>query len=366
MSSVSSVEKKRLRDRRSQQTLRDKKLRHTAELKERVDHCAQYHNDQSVQRLLQVISGLREQNETLLNRQKGLKSLVSSWDKDWEALPNADRSSRNGAYLYREMGSQEPQLPQIQHDRNDLSPLIGANRQTNPLLATPTASPHTESPTESLPANNPPPWNQIPLHSDDFSSVQTIVSCPWLAYPEKITPCPDTPSSALDILYGTKTNQLADMIHTALQRRPVRDPERLAIGWLAYHATRWIISPTPATFERLPAFLRPMQEQLQVPHPAVLDFMPWPKLRLNLMNRWHLYNKERDDFFGMFACCIKIRWPWGEDILERNEENELVIKPQFYETFMSEAGWGVTPEFIARYPDLFVGIDINSIVVELV
>lgn len=365
MSSVSSVEKKRLRDRRSQQTLRDKKLRHTAELKEQVDHCAQYHNDQGVQRLLQVISGLREQNNVLLDRQKNLKILVGSWDRDWEALPGAENFRHNGASAYKETNSQEPHVTQTQNERNGLAASEWSNRPVNAVLRTPTTSPHTEPPMECLPAYKPPPWNQLPLNSDDFTSIRTLISCPWFAYPERIAPCPDIPSSALDILYGTKTNPLADMIHTALQRRPIRDPERLAIGWLSYHMTRWIISPSPATFERLPVFLRPMQEQMQTAHPVVLDFMPWPKLRLNLMHRWHLYVKDRDDLFGMFACCIKIRWPWGEDILERNEENELVIKSQFYETFMSQRGWGLTPEFIARYPDLFVGIDINSIVVEL-
>ncbi|KAJ5762016.1 uncharacterized protein N7511_005398 [Penicillium nucicola] len=366
MSSVSSVEKKRLRDRRSQQTLRDKKLRHAAVLKEQVDHCVQYHDDQGVQRLLRVISGLREQNEALIDRQTRLKTLVTSWDRDGESLPSDNRSNQTGACLYKEIGNQEPQFLQPKRDQDCHPHSTRASEQTDPFLATPTISPHTESPTESPPANKPSPWNQIPLHSDDFSRVQTIVSCPWFAYPEKIIPCPDIPSSALDILYGTKTNPLADMIHTALQRRPIRDPERLSIGWLAYHATRWIVSPSPATYERLPVFLRPMKEQLQVPHPVVLDLMPWPKLRLNLMNRWNFYYKDRDELFGMFACCVKIRWPWGEDILERNEDNELVMKPQFYETFMSERGWGITPEFIARYPDLFAGIDINSIVVELV
>lgn len=64
----------------------------------------------------------------------------------------------------------------------------------------------------------------------------------------------------------------------------------------------------------------------------------------------------------MFACCAKIRWPWGEDILERNGENELVIKEEFYKTFLSESGWGLTAEFIGRYPDLMSGIDANSLV----
>jgi hypothetical protein len=193
-----------------------------------------------------------------------------------------------------------------------------------------------------------------------------MVSCPWFAYPEQIIPCPNTPSSPLDILYGTKSNPLADMIHAALQRRPIRDPERLGIGWLTYHISRWIISPSPTAYDLLPPFIRPVRGQMRIAHPLVLDLLPWPKVRLNLIHRWHFYCNDRDDLFGMFACCTKIRWPWGEGILERNDENELCIKPTFYETFMSESGWGLTPEFIDRYPDLVAGIDISSLVFEVV
>jgi hypothetical protein len=130
--------------------------------------------------------------------------------------------------------------------------------------------------------------------------------------------------------------------------------------------SRWILAASPATYEQLPLFLRPVQGQMQIAHPMVLDFLPWPKLRLNLIQRWHLYGNDRDGLFGMFACCVKIRWPWGEPILERDARNELEIKKSFYETFMSESGWGLTPEFIARYPDLMAGIDIATLVFEVV
>jgi hypothetical protein len=68
----------------------------------------------------------------------------------------------------------------------------------------------------------------------------------------------------------------------------------------------------------------------------------------------------------MFACCTKIRWPWGEDILERDDRNELRIKKRFFDTFMSQSGWGLTPEFIRRYPDLVEGMDIREIEFALV
>ncbi|KAJ6142842.1 hypothetical protein N7471_002295 [Penicillium samsonianum] len=361
---MSSNEKKRLRDRRSQQTLREKKLRHATQLEEQVAHCEQHHSDQGVQRLLQVIEGLRKQNEALLTRQRSLKLLVNSWETEIDEPAATDDSSHDLSSLYKEMSNREAQFS-LQTNFNELIPQHGISNILNPPMSAAPTPPQFQSPSlEPLTAETTPLWNQIPPHTDDFST-RTMISCPWFVYPELIFPCPDTPSSPLDFIYGTKTNPLADMIHTALQRRPVRDPERLGTGWLAYHYSRWVIAPSPETYGRLPAFLRPVQGQITVPHPLVLDFMPWPRLRLNLIRRWHLYSKHRDDLFGFMACCVKIRWPWNETILERNERNELCINKAFYEVFMSESGWGLTPEFIRRYPDLVEGMDINQIMIEL-
>ncbi|KAJ5145483.1 uncharacterized protein N7515_000047 [Penicillium bovifimosum] len=335
---MSSAEKKRLRDRRSQQTLRDKKQRHAAELEEKVAHCEQHHSDQGVQRLLQVIQGLREQNETLRCRQNSLKSLVSSWETEQEELPVAADSNHDWSSLYKEMSNREAQFSlqtdpniSILHGRQGIPSLLN-----DPLSAAATP-PQIHSP--SLEPVSSASWSQIPSHSDDLAT-GTEISCPWFAYLDQITPCPDSPSSPLDMLYGTKTNPLADMIHSALQRRPIRDPERLGFGWVIYHYSRWILRPTPETFARLPEFLRPVQGQMTIRHPMILDIVPWPRMRLNLIRRWHLYADERDDLFGMFACCVRIRWPWGERILERDERNELCIKKEFYDTFMRLGGWG--------------------------
>lgn len=361
---MSSNEKKRLRDRRSQQTLREKKLRHTAQLQEQVAHCEQHHSDQGVQRLLQVIEGLRKQNEGLLTRQESLKSLVNSWDTKLDEPTATDDSNHDLSSLYKEMNNREAQFS-LQTDFNELIPQHGISNLLNTPISAVSTPRRIRSPSlEPLSAETTPLWNQIPPHTDDFRT-RTMVSCPWFVYPELIIPCPDIPNSPLDLIYGTKANPLADMIHTALQRRPVRDPERLGTGWLAYHFSRWVISPSPETYGRLPAFLRPVQGQMAVPHPLVLDFLPWPRLRLNLIRRWHVYGKDRDGLFGFMACCVKLRWPWNETILERNEQNELCMKKAFYETFMSESGWGLTPEFIRRYPDLVEGMDINEVVFEL-
>ncbi|KAL1881072.1 hypothetical protein Plec18167_003614 [Paecilomyces lecythidis] len=376
---MSSAEKKRLRDRRAQQTLRNKRLQRTIKLEEQVAHCEQHHDDQGTQRLLQTIESLRKQNAVLIRRQQRLRSLILSWDDDYPVnLPSIGQISQDEA-IQESLGCPENNTlrPLVSDDTNTCSMgSISVNDSSGLLYSTPASTstaPPIPQPSLSSPSNVPLslnkdqflPWKLLPLNDDDFSSPQGI-SLPWLAYPERIASSPDTPLSPLDFLYGTRENFLSDTIHMVTRRRPLRDPERLAVGWLGYHLTKWLFSPSPTTYARLPEFLRPTLGQTQIPHPIVLDFLPWPKLRLNLIQRWHVYRELRDELFGMLAICIKIRWPWGENILERDERNELCIRRSFYDTFMSESGWGLTSEFINKYPDLVAGTDIASIIYEVI
>lgn len=353
-SCLSPSERKRLRDRRAQQNLRDKKLRYTTQLEDRVAYCEQHHGDEGTQRLLQLIKGLRSQNDALLKWRERLLSFVNSSPVDAPGISAGHTAAGQRTHLASDQCR------------------IANTSMSDAFCVLPDRLPNLDQPATTCPSVTPEPllpsvhdvWKRLPSHEDDFSDA-TTVSCPWLLHLEQIIPCPDIPSSPLDILYGSKTNALADLINKATRRRPLRDPERLALGWLVYLLTRWLIAPSPTTYDNLPAFLRPTTEQLEIVHPIALDFPPWPGFRANLVRQWDSHRGFRDDLFGMLACCSKVRWPWGEPVLERDEGNELRMKPDFYKTFTSEAGWGLTPEFIARYPQLLVGVDVHSVIHEV-
>ncbi|KAL5356284.1 hypothetical protein BJX96DRAFT_186237 [Aspergillus floccosus] len=364
---MSSSERKKLRDRRAQQNLRDKKLRYTTQLEGRVAYCERHHGDEGTQHLLQLIKGLRSQNDSLLRWRERLLSFVNSSPVDAPGISGEHTAAHHCTGL---SSSQSPHLASDQSRISNLSisdafcvPSDGRTNLDPPATNRPPVTPVRPSLEPHLPSVHDA-WKRLPLHEDDFAD-PTTVSCPWLLQLEQIIPCPDIPSSPLDILYGSKTNVLADLINKATNRRPMRDPERLALGWLVYLLTRWLIAPSPTTYENLPVFLRPTTEQLEIVHPMALDFPPWPGFRANLVKQWYSYRDFRDDLFGMLSCCSKVRWPWGEPILERDEANELRMKPEFYKTFMSESGWGLTPEFIARYPQLLVGVDVQSVIHEV-
>lgn len=361
MSDRSSADKKRDRDRRAQQNLRDKKLRHTAKLEAQVAHCEQYHNDTGVKNLLGVIDGLRRQNEILVARQKALRSVVNSWDEKLEETGPSNSPMTQDTNT-EQAGHSFPRESCVPGGSNSLDMANHLACSMAPSTS-PASLPQTPKAAHSI--NSSSPWNELPLYSDNLSSIETS-SLPWLAYPEMIAQCPDTPESPLDILYGSRTNMLANVIHTFIERRPVRDPERLAMGLIIYHFSKWIIEPSPKAFAKLPTFTHPLQEQFEIEHPIAISSLPYPKLRSNLVHQWPLYENNRDELFGLLACSIKIRWPWGVKILDRDEDNQIRIKPAFYETFMKEEGWGLMQEFINKHPNLMVGVDVGSLVFSIV
>ncbi|OJJ67247.1 hypothetical protein ASPBRDRAFT_69297 [Aspergillus brasiliensis CBS 101740] len=327
--SLSSAEKKRLRDRRAQQTLRTKKQQYTTQLEDKVAHCERYHDDSGTQHLLQVIEGLQRENQVLRTRQEGLKTLITSWE--------------------------DPSPPHLLH------PQPPTQLPLPPIHSTTTTS-SSPQPNKEDSDSISPLYSLLPLHSDFPSLNPSLI---WLTLPPStITSCPPSPHP-LDLLYGTKTNPLANTIYISSLRRPLRDPERLAFGWLGYHYTKWLLNPNPETFAQLPTFMHPVEEQLRIAHPTSLDLIIWPEIRVTLIREWEVYARQRDDLFGFLACCMKVRWPWGESLLERDEGNELVMKTRFKEVIMCKEGWGITREFVGVWPDVVRGVDVGEVLMEI-
>ncbi|PWY85913.1 hypothetical protein BO70DRAFT_217892 [Aspergillus heteromorphus CBS 117.55] len=368
--SLSSVEKKRLRDRRAQQALRDKKLQYTSQLEDKVAHCERYHDDSAAQHLLQVIEGLQRQNEVLQRRQEGLKALVQGWEEGTDTVHddhshNHDHSRLDSTSTPYRQPTLPPQPP-IPHSPIHTAlpelplPLPVTTTGDSPIPNTHTHTDSSKPPPPPHPHPHPHPQplsTLLPLHSDHGTLL-------YLSNRSMIIASPPSPSP-LDLLYGTKSNPLANAIYTFSLHRPLRDPERLAFGWLSYHYAKWLTSPSPTTFIKLAPFMRPTPEQLTIPHPASLDLIIWPALRGNLIREWGAYARQKDDLFGILACCIRVRWPWGRSVLERDERNELVIRGEFLETFMRLDGWGITREFVRCYPTVLKGIDVGGILHEV-
>ncbi|OAG42245.1 protein required for cell viability [Fonsecaea monophora] len=203
-----------------------------------------------------------------------------------------------------------------------------------------------------------PPWASLPNSGLEDSLNREFL--PWFMHPQAIVASPRLPDPS-HLLFGSKTNFLADEVHTALRKSRVAEPERLAKGWLIYVYSKWRVCPTKESFELIPAFMRPTREQLVFPHQAIFDLITWPAIRLALI-RQGTPNGGFAEIFSAMACCAKVRWPWGKEILETSETNELSIRPDFFQVFTQLEGWGLTSEFIRSYGHLLEDMDPESYV----
>lgn len=84
-------------------------------------------------------------------------------------------------------------------------------------------------------------------------------------------------SSLLNPTRAAKSHPLSKVFTDILGRFPSIDavPEQVAVLYIMFLIMRWHIAPTQENFERLPEWARPVRSQLEIPHPAWIDHLPW-------------------------------------------------------------------------------------------
>ncbi|KAK1827575.1 hypothetical protein QBC39DRAFT_266811 [Podospora conica] len=147
------------------------------------------------------------------------------------------------------------------------------------------------------------------------------------------------------------------------QLRPL--PERVAVLWIMFLLLRWEVSPTDANEALVPAWLRPVGAQMEIPHPSWINYLPWPRLRERLVHFWVENPQEckLDNFFLPFTATLSLNWPYEDvDALLRvpppagagEDEGELLINPVFERHIGRLENWTVGDAFYDAFPQLGV------------
>lgn len=333
-----SLAKKRARDRRAQQNQRDKRTELVRSLQEQLTRM-----ESQVLHLSRECELLRQENKQLRSRhgpddQRAVSHAPITPPSNVEALQNLHVS---GGDVFIDVEGTYRSNMEFWSRWSETS-------GSSPPITHPIKLPAPRSMTS--------PWTNTPAHTAS-DVVVTEAFKNWLRRPDLVHSSPAQPQP-VDLLYGSKNNFLADVINKSLRSWPCRDPERLAGGWLVYNVIKWILGPTPENYGRLQEFQVPIVEQLEHVHPYFIDFVFWPILRANLIQNQALYNPE--DVLGMFLCCVKLRWPWGENFLQPKEDGTLGMRQDFVDTFTSLNGWFITDDFFQKFPFLCNGLDMNT------
>ncbi|KAL2821246.1 hypothetical protein BDW59DRAFT_110975 [Aspergillus cavernicola] len=130
-------------------------------------------------------------------------------------------------------------------------------------------------------------------------------------------------------------------------------PEQVAVLYCMFVLMRWQIYPTAENYHRLPDWLTPRPSQLLTPHPAWIDYLPWPLMRDHLVMAYHDY--PFDNWFIPFTSTLSVNWPYEatDCLLSIGDTDELmIINPVFERHFTNINNWTLGPAFAETFPQL--------------
>lgn len=306
------LERKRARDRKSQQAMRDRAKWNIQNLTEQVNVLSKALEDQSLHtgQLTQRVQHLESENEHLRVQNAALRlSLLgdgSRIDSGQDTLP----------------------VPVWKLPPNNVAPknpsdtiLQGAVNERRRRRA-------------SIMSNAPSP--------------ATPESLNLTTYPTKANLCAliDKELRADDEI----SNIVSDIIRSYTEIETL--PNQVAVGYVMTTLLKWQILLDEVSWNQIPEWLRPTTSQLSTPHPAWIDRMPWPQLRNYLIAHPQI---TLDDVAAAYSSSFFIRWqydPMHVLITVDEHSKNVVINPIYEEHIRQLKNWGLGDRFRKKFPEI--------------
>lgn len=89
-------------------------------------------------------------------------------------------------------------------------------------------------------------------------------------------------------------------------------PQQISSMTTTFYQLRWTIWPCQETYDAMPDFMRPMQEQLEIPHVPWVDYIHFPRMRAKMIYLWR--EIPLDDFFQPYSATISVNWQYGSAV----------------------------------------------------
>ena len=115
-------------------------------------------------------------------------------------------------------------------------------------------------------------------------------------------------------------------------------------------------SRLPPSYALFPTaeWMTPRPSQLFTPHPAWIEFLPWPKMRDKLVSNYQDYAFE--NWFIPYTLTLSVNWPYEptDCLLSTSENEELTINPVFERHVMRLENWSLGPAFTKAHPAMAI------------
>ncbi|CAK7197631.1 hypothetical protein SEUCBS139899_000279 [Sporothrix eucalyptigena] len=343
---IRPLDKKRARDRRAQQALRDRTRSTIHNLSEQVTTLTRVveRQSQELSRLRAKLDGVSSENAVLRKRvaaaaANGLLTDISGSPVDGsEASASATSPHSVMSRLRPPTWKMTPlnSPPTCIADQLFLG-FVTAQRQIVSSQASHT-SPSVTSPTAST-----------------TSTTTTSAS-----QPPDIAPLIDRNRRGTDEV----SKVASDVVRTYAEIETL--PKQIAVHFLMTHLLKWLVLLDEPSWNSVPVWLRPTLAQLTIEHPAWIDRIPWPAARDYLVAHPEI---SLDQFAIKYGTSLSIRWPYDPSMVvivtpglesehgEDNNINDYLVNPIFEHHIANLANWDVGGAFRAAFPEMARLID---------
>lgn len=200
------------------------------------------------------------------------------------APPNASRPwspSPNSVYQ-QQLAPSAPMENSQNADRGGLNFLLDHDQRAKSLIASPPRGQPAQTDQQYV-----PPYARLPQTISPTCSLdQLLLDC--LAERRQaaargatsstlIGPAYPSISSLLNPDRAAQAHPLSQVFTNILTKFPNLSnlPEQVAVLYIMFLLMRWHVAPTQENFDRVPEWIRPTKSQVEIPHPAWIDYLPW-------------------------------------------------------------------------------------------
>ncbi|KAL1835478.1 hypothetical protein VTJ49DRAFT_6637 [Mycothermus thermophilus] len=207
----------------------------------------------------------------------------------------------------------------------------------------------------AIPRNCPPtcPLDSLLL---DFAAERRQRAIEGLPQSEILGPRYPSVSSLLNPTVAAYSHPLSRVFTDILSCFPDLSalPERVAVLYVMFLIMRWLVAPNHENFMRLPAWVRPLACQIDNPHPAWIDHIPFPRMREKMISMYEPGALPFENFFIPFTTTLSVNWPYEDALvlLADPTGDELMINPVFEQHLRDLDNWTLGPRFERAYPEL--------------
>lgn len=158
------------------------------------------------------------------------------------------------------------------------------------------------------------------------------------------------------------SNIAADMVCSYKEIESL--PNRVAAFCNIASLFKWQMQLDRESWQQIAPFLRPIPEQLTTAHPAWIDRIPWPRLRKYLLDRPQI---TLDDFAAAYSSSFNVEWPYSPSLVitdvtpSREGACKVLHASPVYEEHMRQIRhWTVRGPFRTKFPEMAALIDLDN------